>query len=200
MICPYSWWLQCLWLCQEHVLWWGTLVRLCFANKFISSFYGFRHHSSFYKQGGDPCEDEMDISGDSPNERCLQKNKSPWSSEFCLTDTRVHTHAHSFSYLRLSLFYIISQRMQYIYSVPTQALPPLNHGSCFLLTFGNLTKSDSFLLFLSRFSGVFYCSQPKTRAYGKTIEMKERQHPPLKNTAFTVIAKQNPSVCSYSMC
>lgn len=125
MICPYSWWLHCLWLCQEHVLWWGTLVRLCFANTFISSFYGFRHHSSFYKQGGDPCEDEMDISGDFPNERCLQKNKSPWSSEFCLTDTRVHTHAHSSSfYLRLSLFYIVSRWIQYSCSVPTQALPP----------------------------------------------------------------------------
>ena len=88
----FHWWLQSLWLCQEHVLWWGTLARLCFAKKFISSFYSLIHHSSFYKPGGDPHEDEMGISGGSPNERCLQVNKSPWSSEFCFTDTRAHTH------------------------------------------------------------------------------------------------------------
>lgn len=91
IISPYSWWLQCLRFCQDHVLWWGALSRLCFANKFISSFYSLIHHSSFYKQGGDPCEDEMGISGGSPNEQCFQINKSPWNSEFPL-QTLVHTH------------------------------------------------------------------------------------------------------------
>lgn len=62
-----------------------------FSEKFISSFYSLMHQFSFYERGGDPQEDEMGISGGSPNEQCLQINKSPWSLEVCFADTRVFT-------------------------------------------------------------------------------------------------------------
>lgn len=125
--CPYSWWLQSLWLCQEHVLQWGTLARLCFAKKFISSLYSLMHHSSFYKQGGDPQEDEMGISGGSPNEQCLQINQSPPSSEVCFADTRVHTHVLTAPPSIQGSPCSPSLLRECSTSAPTQPFHPLNH-------------------------------------------------------------------------
>lgn len=175
MNCPYSWWLQPLWLCQEHVLQWGTLARLCFAKKFISSFYSLTHHSSFYEQGGDPQEDEMGISGGSPDEQCLQINKSPWSSEVCFTDTRVHTHVLTGPPSIEGFLCSPSFLRECSVSVSTQAFYPLHHEKFFSLKLRE--PHEQWLLPLFSFSGFFTVhNQRQERTVMKWISKKGNIH------------------------
>lgn len=185
--CPYSWWLQSLWLCQEHVLQWGTLARLCFVKKFISSLYSLMHHSSFYKQGGDPQEDEMGISGGSPNEQCLQINQSPPELRGLLCRHKsAHTRAHSSSFHpRLSLFSITSQGVQHISSYP--AFPPTKSREVFSQPSGTSQRLLHYLVGLVGF--LLFTTKDK-----KWEGNQKRQHPPLKSTAFTVITNTTKPV------
>lgn len=78
--------------------------------------------------------------------------------------------------------------MQYICQVPTQAfLPSKSQEVVFSQPLGASQKVTPSFFFLVGLVDFFYCSQRKTRGYGNKIEIQERQHPPFKNSAFTVI-------------